>query len=244
MTQQLGGKVVIVTGSNRGIGKALAIGMAREGARVVVAGRATGDEAGALTIDNTVSEVEAAGGQAIAVRCDVSEPADVQATVDAAIATWGRVDCVIHNAAVKGGGSLAEETLEHWRDSFRVNVDGAFLLAKAALPQMKKQGSGSIITISSERATSTDGSGAAYAASKAAVDRFMVKLAADLKDDGIAVNSLYPGWTLVEVSRPDPRRPSPYETKVIPACVLLAQQTADGITGQNLDEAQLGVTWP
>ena len=67
MAQQLDGLVVIVTGSNRGIGKALAIGLGREGARVVVAGRATGSEAGALTIDNTVSEVEADGGQAIAV---------------------------------------------------------------------------------------------------------------------------------------------------------------------------------
>ena len=125
-----------------------------------------------------------------------------------------------------------------------MNVEGPFLFAKAVLPQMKQQGSGSIITISSERATSTDGSGAAYASSKAAVDRFMVKLAADVKEHGVAVNSLYPGWTAVEVSRPDPRRPTPYETNVIPACVLLATQTGDGITGQILDQADFGVRWP
>lgn len=221
----------------------MAIGLGREGARVVVAGRASGFEAGALTIENTVSEVEAAGGHAIAVRCDVTEPADVQATVDAAVAEWGRVDCVINNAGVKGV-TFEDETLEHWRQTFSVNVEGPFLFAKAVLPLMKRQGSGSFITISSERANSTDVGNESYAASKAAVDRLTIKLAAEVKGDGIAVNSLYPGWTAVEASRPDPRRPSPYETRVNPACVLLAQQTADGITGQILDEAQLGVTWP
>ncbi len=184
MTQQLDGLVVIVTGSNRGIGKALAIGLGREGARVVVAGRATGTEAGALTIDNTVREVEADGGQAIAVRCDVTEPADVQAVVDAAMAKWGRIDCIINNAGVKGGAPFDEETLEHWQQTFRVNVEGPYLFAKAVLPQMKRQGSGSIITISSPRATSIDAGNEAYAASKAAIDRLMVKLAAGVKAHG------------------------------------------------------------
>ena len=246
MTDHLRGKVAIVTGSSRGIGKAIALGFAKEGARVVVCGRSTGD--GELTIDATVRAIEALGGEAIAVPCDVTVEADVDALVAATIDRWGRIDVLVNNAGAKWGRGLDETSFANWRELFATNVDGVFLCSVGALPHMRHQGAGSIITISSMRSQSDDVGAIGYAASKAAADRFMIKLAAEIRDDGIAANVLYPGSTATEnsMARADavPGRPTAEEKNIIPACVHLATQTGLGITGRLLDQADFEVTWP
>ena len=246
MTDQLRGKVAIVTGSSRGIGKAIALGFAREGARIVVCGRSTGE--GELTIETTASAIEALGGEAIAVPCDVTAEADVEALVAAAIDRWGRIDVLVNNAGAKWGRGLDETSFANWRELFSTNVDGVFLCTVAVLPHMRLQESGSIITISSMRSQSDDAGAIGYAASKAAADRFMIKLAADVRGAGIAANVLYPGSTATEQSmaRADaaPGRQTAEEKKIIPACIYLATQTAQGITGQLLDQEDFQVTWP
>ena len=246
MPGALQGKVAIVTGSSRGIGKAIAIGFAREGARVVACGRSTGG--GPLTIESTVSEIVEAGGDAISVPCDVTIEADVERLVGLALERWGRIDVLINNAGLKGGGSLDETSFATWQAMFRTNVDGVYLCSMAVLPPMRAQRAGSIVTISSGRAQSEDAGATAYAASKAAADRFTIKLAAETKGQGIAVNVLYPGSTATEQSiaggNDPPGRQRTEEKKIIPACLYLATQTDEGITGRVLDQAGFGTSWP
>ena len=229
----LQGKVVIVTGSSRGIGKAIAVEFAREGANVVVCGRSTGE--GPLTIESTVGEIIEAGGDAIAVPCDVSIEAHVERLVELTMARWGRIDVLINNAGFKGVGSLDETSFATWQAMFRTNVDGVYLCSMAVLPHMREQRAGSIVTISSSRAQSDDAGATAYAASKAAADRFTIKLAAETRGQGIAANVLYPGSTATERSiaagNDPPGRQRTEEKQIIPACLFLAGQTDEGITG-------------
>ena len=249
MTTRLDGKIAIVTGASRGIGKAIAIGLARQGAKVVATARlrAGAADPDALTIERTAQEIEALGGEAIACPCDVTNEDDVAHMVDATVAKWGRIDVLINNAGLKGGERLEATSSQRWRDMFDTNVFGVYLCSMAVLPHMKRQGAGSIITISSGRAQTTDAGGAAYAASKAAADRFMIKLAAELAGTGISANSLLPGPTATEESialGAQWAKQTTEEKQIIPSCVFLATQTDQGITGQTLDEADFGTRWP
>ena len=240
-------KVAIVTGSSRGIGKAVAIGLAREGARVVLCGRTSDASVVPLSIEATAQEIEAFGGEALPIACDVTDEAPVRSMVDRTLLKWGRIDVLINNAGLKWRRGIDDTTLEKWRDLFNTNVHGVFICTTAVLPHMREQHSGSIVTISSSQAQSDTAIGPAYAASKSAADRLMIKLAAELKGTGIAVNSLYPGATLTEVAQPGGKlagRQTTEEKKIIPACVYLAGQTDDGLTGQLLDQAEFDVSWP
>jgi citronellol/citronellal dehydrogenase len=243
---ELEGKVAIVTGGSRGIGKAIAVGLSRVGAKVVVCGRGTGS--GPLTIETTAAEINDAGGEAMCVTCDVTNEADVANLVAQIVERWGTVDVLVNNAGLKWGRSFDDTSYERWVAMFLTNVHGVFLCSQAVLPHMRRQGSGSIVTISSRRAQSDDAGGAVYAASKAAADRLMIKLAAEMKGEGIAVNSLYPGSTATEESiasgKDAPGRKTAYETNVIPAVVFLAGQGGDGVTGLVLDQAKYGSEWP
>jgi citronellol/citronellal dehydrogenase len=244
---KLDGKVVIVTGSGRGIGKAVAIGFAREGARVVLGGRIGDARVAPLSVEATAQEIKALGGEALPIVCDVTDEAQVRDMVNRTLREWGRVDVLINNAGLKWRRSIDETTLEKWRDIFNTNVHGVFICTMAVLPHMREQHSGSIVTISSSQAQTATAIGPAYAASKSAADRFMIKLAAELKGDGIAANSLYPGATLTEMAQPGGKlagNQTTEEKKIIPACVYLAGQTDEGITGQILDQAEYGVSWP
>ena len=246
---KLDGKVAIVTGSSRGIGKAVAIGFAREGARVVVCGRTTDAGAAPLSIEAAAQEIEALGGEALAIACDVTDEAQVDDMVGRTLREWGRIDVLINNAGLKWGRSIDETPLEKWRDVFNTNVHGVYICTMAVLTHMREQHAGSIVTVSSGQAQSAKAGGAVYAASKAAADRFMIKLSAELKGEGIALNVLYPGGTLTELSLQRSGgdtggRQTTEEKKIIPACVYLAGQTDAGITGQILDQADFEVSWP
>ena len=137
-------RVAIVTGGGRGIGKAIAEGFAREGARVVVTAR-TADE-----IADVAHEIVIAGGEAIGVVCDVSDEANVQQMVGEAISQWGRIDVLVNNAATNLPNiDLVDMETDAWRRVVDVNLTGPFLCARAVLPTMIEQGSGSIVNISS-----------------------------------------------------------------------------------------------
>ena len=246
---KLDGKVAIVTGSSRGIGKAVAIGFAREGARVVVCGRTTDAGAAPLSIEAAAQEIEALGGEAMPIACDVTDEAQVADMVDRTVREWGRIDVLINNAGLKWGRGIDETPLSKWRDVFNTNVHGVYICTMAVLVHMREQRSGSIVTVSSSQARSETAGGAVYAASKAAADRFMIKLSAELKGEGIALNVLYPGSTLTELSLQRSGgdrggRQTAEEKKIIPACVYLAGQTDEGVTGQVLDQAEFEVSWP
>ncbi len=185
LDKKLDEKTAVVTGSTGGIGRAIAEAFAREGARVVVNGR-RGDVA-----EEVAAGIRDRGGEAVAVRGDVSEKEAADAVVGAAIREWGRIDIVVNNAAISGPiGPIGEEDLEWWMDTLRVNVLGAYLVTRAAVPNMKLAGSGKIIDISSGANRGNAGDLVPYRASKAALLRMSTALAAQLQPFGIQINTV------------------------------------------------------
>jgi len=186
---QLDGKVAIVTGGGSGIGRAIAHGLAREGAAVVVA-----DIAGERAAE-VVSELVAAGAQAIAVQTDVSQTAEADAMVDAAVARFARLDILVNNAGRAARGFVAEMTDEAWDDVIAVNLRGTFVCSRAALQQMIPQRSGRIINTASGLGLRGSPGGAVYGASKAAIINFTRSLAQEVARHRITVNAIAPGVT-------------------------------------------------
>lgn len=242
-------KVCIVTGASRGIGKAIAIGFAREGADVVIAARTEvqKDERLPGTIHTTAEQVRALGRRALPVKVDVSKEEDVARMLDLSLKEFGKVDVMVHNAAVAFWKKLWETPTKLWDLVIAVNLRGAFLCARAVLPHMIEQKSGSIINISSPGADiggKIDG-GMAYSASKAAIERLSNGLAEEVRPYGIAVNCLKPaGFVESEGARywsPPNTDFSTWEPPdlMVKATIFLATQTSAGITGGIFTEKQL-----
>jgi len=236
------GKIAIVTGASRGIGKAIALGFAREGATVVVAARSESAPGESLpgSIHETVAEIEAAGGTSVAIRCDVTDEAAVAAMVVETLERFGRIDVLVNNAAVDFPAPVVELPAKRWEVIFRVNVTGPFLCSTAVIPSMAAGGAGSIINISSQAATErgkgTVGYSAAYAASKAALDRLTWSLAAEVGKHNIAVNALKPSRVVdtegMRLWAPEEeRRDWVSPGSVVTCAVFLANQDASGVSG-------------
>ena len=239
---RLKNKTAIVTGASRGIGKAIAIGFAREGARVVLAARSEIHKEDGLkgTIHDTAKTIEAFGGEALPIRCDVTDETNVTAMVNTALSRFGPIDILVNNAGVAFFYPITETPLKRWDIVLKVNLTGAFLCAKAVLPSMKEQKSGSIINISSlaadERDSGTVPTGIAYAVAKAGLDRFTYGLAVEAGQYNIAVNCLKPKepvdtegmrfWTTEEE-----RKGWVSAEKMVKCAVFLATQDARGVTG-------------
>lgn len=154
MLGKLENKVAIVTGSSRGIGKGVAILFASEGAKVVVCGRTLceGDHALKGSLDSTVSEIQNAGGTALAVQGDVSKEESCAHIVQMARQTFGPVDVLVNNAMWTNFAPIKDLALKRWMLSFAVNVQGPFMLSQKVLPDMIERGSGAIVNISSNGA--------------------------------------------------------------------------------------------
>lgn len=236
------GKIAIVTGASRGIGKAIALGFAREGADVVVAARSDSAPSERLpgSIHETAEEIEKPGGRALAVRCDVTDEASVAAMVEATLETYGRIDVLVNNAAIDFPFPVTDMPLKRWDIVMRVNATGPFLCSRAVLPAMIAQGGGSVVNISSqaatERGSGTVGYSAVYAASKAALDRFTWALAAEVGTYNIAVNALKPAKVIdtegMRLWVPEEERRGWSSPGAMVACaVFLAKQDANGVTG-------------
>jgi 3-oxoacyl-[acyl-carrier protein] reductase len=186
---QLEGKVAIVTGSGSGIGRAIAIGLAGEGAAVVVAD-IDSDRAGAVA-----AELGESGQEALAVRVDVSKSEQVDAMIEAAVDRFGRLDILINNAGRAARGFISEMADEAWDSVISVNLRGTFLCSRAALRQMIPQRSGRIISTASGLGFRGSPGGAVYGASKAAIINFTKSLAQEVARYGITVNAIAPGVT-------------------------------------------------
>lgn len=182
-------RVVIVTGAAGGIGRAIALTAGAAGARVVVSDvQLTEGEA-------TAERVRAAGGEAIFVACDVSRPAEAQALVEAAVARYGKIDVLVNNAGVAGGGVRAHEVeIDAWDRVMAVNLRGPFLCAKYALPQLLAAGGGAIVNVASTYGLIGAPLSAAYCASKGGLINFTRQLAVDYGPDRIRVNAVCPGY--------------------------------------------------
>lgn len=192
---EFAGKVAVVTGAGSGIGKAAAVRLAAGGASVVVTSR-TQEE-----IDKTRDEIIAAGGKALSVVADVSEPKDVVNLVGQTLGTYGRIDIVVANAGINGMWAPIDDlNLEEWDKTIKVNLRGTYLTLHHTVPALKKQG-GSIIIVSSINGnrTFTSPGATAYSATKAAQVAMAQQLALELGEDGIRVNAVCPGAIETEI---------------------------------------------
>jgi 3-oxoacyl-[acyl-carrier protein] reductase len=232
------GKVAFITGAGRGIGKALALGFASEGYKVVVT--STTQERNAAVAD----QIRESGGEALPLEIDVSEEASVKAATSEALQKFGRLDVLVNNAGLKPGFTPPEQRLlkdlqlDTWLMSLRVNTTGPFLCSRELIPAMIAGGGGAIINVSSGAGLNARAGGGVYSVSKAALNMFTGVLAAELKDHGISVNGLLPGFTAVEGTRLDPSRSGPTPLKpetCLPVCLFLAAQDPIELTGEQIN---------
>lgn len=192
---RLNGQVAIVTGASRGIGRAIALALATEGALVVInyANSATAAE-------EVVAEIGNAGGSAIAFQADVSKPDQVDALLKAVMDKWGRVDVLVNNAGITRDTLLLRMKLEEWQQVIDLNLTGVFLSTKAVSKVMLKQKSGRIINITSVAGLMGNPGQANYSAAKAGVIGFTKTIAKELATRGITVNAVAPGFITTDMT--------------------------------------------
>ena len=191
---RLEGKVVLVTGGGRGIGKGIARGMVAEGASVAIASRQS------QTLEQTAAELSQGGASVLAVPADVADEAQVERLFGAVLERFGRLDVLVNNAGAFEGGPLDELSLADWSHVIAVNLTGPFLCTRAAFRIMKPQGGGRIINVSSISAQRVRPNSAPYSASKHGVWGLTQVTALEGRDHNIAASCLYPGNTRVERS--------------------------------------------
>lgn len=185
---KLAGKVAVVTGGGRGLGRVIALRLANEGAAVVVAG--TGRE----HVEATAREIVTAGGRSLGVIADVTSEPDVTRMVEATTHAYGRLDVLVNNAGIVGPtASVAEAKLEDWERTLAINLTGAFLCAKHAIPHLVAQRGGRIINITSVAGLIGYAMRSPYAASKWGMIGLTRTLALELGTQGVTVNAIAPG---------------------------------------------------
>ena len=228
---RLQGKVALITGGGTGIGRACALLFAQEGARVALAGRR------AEPLEAVAREITTAGGDALAVPCDVAQRAAVEQAVHAAADRFGRLDVVVNNAGTLLMGTAEETSDADWSRLLAVNLTGTFLVSRAALPEMRKSGGGSIINIGSVLGLVGMKQRAAYAASKGGVTMFTKAMALDHARENIRVNCICPAIVETElVAGMFRKMPDPEATRR-----LRAEQIPLGRLGSPDDVAHLAL---
>ena len=249
-------KVALVTGGSRGIGRAMCLGFAAQGAKVVVASRtevetSTGTEFtryAAGTIHDTAEMIQAQGGSAVGIKCDVTNADDIRHLVAATLERFGRIDILVNNAGIDCESPVVDMDIDLLDRCLAVNVRAPLLLCKFVLPGMVAQRSGSIFCIGSGAARGYRPERVGYSMSKAALERMFVNLAEEVRPADIAVNVLSPGrvdtWMNRRGDWPGTAHiPMTQPEAIIPAAVWLAQQSATSFTGQAVELADFGVTW-
>ena len=235
---QLTNKVAIVTGAGRGIGKAIAITYAAEGAYVVIAARSEDQ------LNEVADEISANGGNVLAVPADLRNRTEVENLVHKTVDSFSQIDILVNNAGINPRGLFLDTTDEEWDEVWKINVMGVVHCCRAVLPVMQKQGWGNIINIGSGMGQVGHADLSIYCASKAALHGLTQAIAEEVWQDGIIANVLIPGPVKTELSKPvwkddniiraqsDPwKEPE----KVVASALFLATQPTDsGMTGQIL----------
>ena len=245
---KLEGKVALVTGASRNIGRAIALAFAAEGADLVVNTRSNREE-----LEAVAGECRKAGVRATSALADIAEAGAVEAMVTRALAEFGRIDVLVCNAAIRPHKSLTDTSIDEWHHVMAVNLHSAFYLARAVVPGMKERRSGSIITLGGQSALTGRPNTAAVTAAKTGQLGLVRALAAELGPHGIRVNMVIPGF--IDTERryaewyPEFRQAppgAPEQLKQIPlgrlgrpediaeACVFLASDASSYITGDTI----------
>ncbi|MDZ7261808.1 MAG: 3-oxoacyl-[acyl-carrier-protein] reductase [candidate division KSB1 bacterium] len=235
---KLDGKVAVVTGSARGIGRAIALRLAQEGADVVISDILV-DEAG-----KTSQEIEALGRRSLALKTDVSQWTEAEALINQTVEKFGRIDILVNNAGINKDNLLIRMTEEEWDRVLSVNLKGCFNCTKAAAKIMIKQRSGKIINIASVVGIMGNAGQVNYAASKAGIIGLTKSVARELASRGIQVNAVAPGFIETEMTKALPEKAKESFLNAIPlkragtpeevAAVVsfLSSSDSDYVTGQ------------
>ena len=237
----LNGKVALVTGSGRNIGRATALELARRGADVVINARANLEEA-----ESVASEARELGVKALPLLADVGDETQVAQMVQTALEHFGKIDILVNNAGLRRGKRITEMSTEEWRAVLAVNMDGPFYLCRAVIPSMIENGWGRIINVSGLNAFKGHGGWAHVSASKMGAIGLTRALSAELAPHGILVNHIVPGAFDTTPENPGRMPSMDQRTAGIPlgrlgspeevanACAFLASDDASFITGQTI----------
>ncbi len=251
METGLKGKIALVTGSGSGIGKAIALGLAREGVDIAV------NDVNQGNAEGTVAEIQGKGGRAMVVMASVADEAEVNRMVDQVVAEWGGIDILVNNAGVTNQLLIEDTEKEEWERVLSVNMGGAFNCSKAVVPSMRQRGGGRIInTISYSGERMTMIGGVSYTSSKSGIWGLTRQLSFELGPYQITVNGISPGNVITPMLKagttPErleamkkwyPLRDMPTPEDIADAAVFLASDRARMITGINL-AVDGGITVP
>lgn len=236
------GRVCVVTGAGSGIGRVIALAMAREGARVAILARSP------LGSAQTVLEITHAGGRAVAIECDTSDAASVAAASEQVAATLGPCDVLVNNAGILRSGALDTLALKDWNEVLAINLTGYFLCAQAFGAQMRGRGRGVLVHIASIAADHATPFGGAYSVAKAGISMLSRQLAVEWGPHGIRSNTVHPGLIVTPMSQAFYDQPGVIERRsqavpagriglpedIAQAALFLASDRSAYITGQEL----------
>lgn len=195
---KLDDQVALVTGGGTGIGQGIALALAREGAQVVICGRRLGP------LQNTVAQIDAEGGQAIAIQANVADELDVERLVAETTEAFGPVDILVNNAGIGGGSPIHTHGIQEWDQVMGVNLRGPFLLARAVLPSMRERQRGHIVNISSETGLEYYPGSGAYGVSKHALNALSEYIQRENQGLNVHVHVICPGMVISEMSEGSP----------------------------------------
>lgn len=204
---ELSGRVALVTGAGRNIGRAIALALAQGGAAVVVNARANQAEVVAVA-----KEIEASGGKAAAVIADISDRAAVERMLATAVARFGRIDCLVNNAALRRENPISEMSFEEWREVMGVGLDGPFHCVKACLPHLMASGAGTIVNLGGMSGHLGAKNRVHVVTAKAGLVGFTRGLAHDLAAHSITVNLVVPGLIGTRRTAPEPAHHAVHHT--------------------------------
>jgi NAD(P)-dependent dehydrogenase (short-subunit alcohol dehydrogenase family) len=238
----LAGRVAVVTGASRGLGRAMALALAGDGAAVALAARSTRD------LDETAETVDKAGGRVLTIATDVTRYAEVERLLERTVAAFGRLDILVNNSGVAVVAPLAEMPLAEWQRMLDVNLSGTFYGCRAAARYLLAQRSGKIINISSIMADTGVPGYASYGATKGGIIAFTRALGVEWARHNVQVNAIAPGWFETDMSAPAfaddkiggrllrdiPMRRRGRPDELGPLVVYLASSASDFMTGQTI----------